>query len=122
MQKAYPGIKYHRAPDDAGLLGLFRSARAAVFPTIAEGCGLPPMEALRLGVPCVCSDLPVLREHTVGGGCIAAAPGDRDAWSAALRRILTDDAWHAELCAQAANRKLPGWADTAAQVRAILRG
>lgn len=122
MQKAYPGIKYHRAPDDAALAGLFHSARAAVFPTIAEGCGLPPLEALRLGVPCVCSDLPVLREHAVGGGCVAAAPGDRGAWSAALRRILTDDAWHDELRAQAANRKLPAWADTAAQVRAALRG
>ncbi|MDR0352961.1 MAG: glycosyltransferase [Opitutaceae bacterium] len=122
MQKTQPGIRYHRAPDDAMLLGLLRAARAAVFPTIAEGCGLPPLEALRLGVPCVCSDLPVLREHALGGGCVAAAPGDRDAWTAALRRILTDDAWHAELRAQAATRNLPAWSDTAAQIRAILRG
>ncbi len=120
MQKTYPGINYHRAPGDAALLGLLRAARAAVFPTIAEGCGLPPLEALRLGVPCVCSDLPVLRECAGGGGCVMAAPCDRDAWATELRRILTDDAWHAGLRAQAAARRLPTWADTAAQILAAL--
>ncbi|MDR2675833.1 MAG: glycosyltransferase [Opitutaceae bacterium] len=122
MRKTHPKINYHRAPGDVALLGLLRAARAVVFPTLAEGCGLPPLEALRLGVPCVCSDLPVLRESAAGGGCLMAAPGDHAAWTAALRRVLTDDACHAALRAQAAARRLPAWADTAAQVRAALRG
>ncbi|MDR0901784.1 MAG: glycosyltransferase [Opitutaceae bacterium] len=118
MQKVRPKIKYHRSPDDAALLGLFRSARAAVFPTLAEGCGLPPLEALWLGVPCVCSNLPVLREYTGGGGCVTAAPGDHRAWASALRRVLTDDVWHDGLRAQAAGRELPTWAGAAAQILA----
>ena len=33
-----------------------------VFPTSFEGFGMPPMEALYCGVPCVCTDIPILRE------------------------------------------------------------
>ncbi|MFH5924952.1 glycosyltransferase family 4 protein [Roseomonas xinghualingensis] len=44
---------------------ILRGARALLFPSFAEGYGLPLAEALTLGVPAVCSDLPALRE--VGG-------------------------------------------------------
>lgn len=33
-----------------------------VFPTSFEGFGMPPMEALYCGIPCICSDIPILRE------------------------------------------------------------
>lgn len=33
-----------------------------VFPTSLEGFGMPPMEALACGIPCICSDIPVLKE------------------------------------------------------------
>ena len=33
-----------------------------VFPSSFEGFGMPPMEALLHGIPCICSDLPILRE------------------------------------------------------------
>jgi glycosyltransferase involved in cell wall biosynthesis len=42
---------------------IFSLARFLVFPTLYEGWGLPVTEALRLGVPIVCSDLEVLREQ-----------------------------------------------------------
>ena len=42
---------------------LLRRAWAMVMPTLAEGYGLPIEEAVRLGVPVVSSDIPVLREH-----------------------------------------------------------
>lgn len=48
---------------DAVYYPLLRGAWALVMPTKAEGYGLPTEEAVRLGVPVVCSDIPVLREH-----------------------------------------------------------
>jgi glycosyltransferase involved in cell wall biosynthesis len=111
------GLHYHRAADDIALLELYGAARASVFPTVAEGCGLPLLESLWRGVPCVCSDLPVLRENADGGGCLPAAVNDRTAWKTALRSILTDDALHRRLSREAATRPLPTWADAAAQIR-----
>jgi len=120
LRRRYPNLYYHSSLDDAGLAGLFAAARACVLPTLAEGCGLPLLESLWMGVPVVASDLPVLREGAAGGGCAMAAPGDRAAWRDALRRILTDDQWHGRLAAEAASRELPTWAGAARTVLAAL--
>ena len=120
LQKNYPGLYYHAQANDTELGRLYATARASVFPTMAEGCGLPLLESLWMGVPCVCSDLPVLRENSVGGGCVAVAPNDRAAWMAALRDVLTDNDRSARLMAEATSRPLPTWAAAAQTLRAAL--
>lgn len=47
---------------DAALAYLVQNATAALFPSHAEGFGLPPVEALALGTRVLCNDLGVLRE------------------------------------------------------------
>ncbi|WP_240653207.1 glycosyltransferase family 4 protein [Sphingomonas crocodyli] len=47
--------------DDA-LFPLLAGARALLFPSFAEGFGMPVAEALSLGTPVICSDIPALRE------------------------------------------------------------
>jgi glycosyltransferase involved in cell wall biosynthesis len=120
LRKKFPGLRHHESADDAELAQLYATARASVFPTLAEGCGLPLLESLWQGVPCVCSDLPVLRENAAGGGCLPVAANDRAAWAFALRRVLLDDALQARLAAEAVARPLPDWAGAAATLRAAL--
>lgn len=48
--------------DDSQMLGLIQGASGFLFPSIAEGFGLPPIEAISLGTPVVCGDLSVYRE------------------------------------------------------------
>ncbi len=120
MAKKFPGLHYHEAASDATVAALYAQARASVFPTLAEGCGLPLLESLWMGVPCVCSDLPVLRENADGGGCLPVALNDRVAWTQALRRVLTDDALVAQLAVEAGSRVLPTWAEAAGVLRAAL--
>ena len=117
LRRHHPGLHYHEAAGDAEVAQLFATARATAFPTIAEGCGLPLLESLWKGVPCVCSDLPVLRENADGGGCVAVAPNDLIAWTTALRRVLTEDALHTKLTTEATSRVLPTWSETARTVR-----
>jgi glycosyltransferase involved in cell wall biosynthesis len=120
LQSTFPGLQYHEAASDAAVTKLYAAARASVFPTIAEGCGLPLLESLWLGVPCVCSDLPVLRENADGGGCLPVALNDRAAWKAALRSVLADDAVQVKLGVEALTRPLPSWAEAAQTLRAAL--
>lgn len=111
-------LVFHEAADEATVTALYRSARASVFPTIAEGCGLPLLESLWMGVPCVCSDLPVLRENADGGGCLRVPVNDASAWADALREVLTDDALAGRLAREAATRALPTWSAAAAMLAA----
>ncbi len=117
VSRRYPGLKYHEAASDELLARLYGSVRATVFPTITEGCGLPLLESLWRGVPCVCSDLPVLRENADGGGCLAVPVNDRDAWATALRGVIESETLRAELVRSAVTRGLPTWKGAAEVLR-----
>ncbi|WP_221032970.1 glycosyltransferase [Actomonas aquatica] len=114
------GVQFHEAASDEVLAELLGRTRAVVFPTIAEGCGLPVIESLWRGLPCVCTDLPVLRELTDEGGCLVLPKNDAAAWGEGLARVLSDDAYWRALADRAAERRLPTWADSAVEIRRVL--
>ena len=59
------------------------TSRAALFPSNAEGFGLPLVEALSIGVPVIASDLPAF--HEIGQGVpLLISPADAGAWEAAI--------------------------------------
>jgi glycosyltransferase involved in cell wall biosynthesis len=113
LQKREKRFHFHTAAGDQELARLYGNARAVVCPTIAEGCGLPLLESLWRGVPCVASDLAVLRENAQGGGCLLAAINDVDDWWRKLRVVLTSDDESRRLQREAMARPLPHWAETA---------
>ncbi|MEL7463490.1 MAG: glycosyltransferase [Pseudomonadota bacterium] len=78
------GVVEHGGLDDAAMVELVAGARALLFPSFAEGYGLPLGEALALGCPVVASDLDALRE--VGGAAPDyLSPHDAGAWETAVR-------------------------------------
>ena len=108
------------APGDAAVASLLAGSRALLFPSFAEGYGLPLAEALALGVPALCSDLPALRE--VGG----AVPDYLDPLDgAAWRRAVLDyadpaSAARAAQLSRLASWRAPGWDAHFAAVDALL--
>ncbi len=50
------------SPTDEEILSLYKHAKLFVFPSLFEGFGLPPLEALALDCPVIASNIPVLRE------------------------------------------------------------
>jgi glycosyltransferase involved in cell wall biosynthesis len=74
---------------DAVVRALYSHARAFVFPSLIEGFGIPPLEALHAGIPVVCSDVPVLRE-VCGDSVRYANPRDPADFARAIREVLTD--------------------------------
>jgi glycosyltransferase involved in cell wall biosynthesis len=73
--------------DDADLEGLWAMAAVAAVPSLAEGFGLPLLEALAHGVPVVASDLPVLREIGADSPRFFD-PRDPEAAADAIRDVL----------------------------------
>jgi len=69
---------------------LLKRSRVFVFPSLAEGWGLAPLEAMSCKLPVVSYDLPVLRE-VLGQGAIFAPLGDRRAFAEAICSILRDE-------------------------------
>lgn len=72
---------------DVQVAGALRAARAAVCPSLYEGFGLPPLEAMTLGTPVLISTADALVE-VCGSAAPAIPAADADAWSWGLARIV----------------------------------
>jgi glycosyltransferase involved in cell wall biosynthesis len=121
MAEEFPSLRFHEAADDTTVDRLLCAATATVFPTRAEGCGLPLLESLWRGVPVLASDLPPLRENAADGGCQLLPLDDEASWKHALRGLVTSDAVRATLAAAARDRSLPTWKEAADLLRKTLR-
>ena len=77
--------------DDSILDGLYRAATCFVFPSLAEGFGLPILDALARGTPTACSNATSMPE-VAGDAALYFDPTDTEAISAVIERLLQDSA------------------------------
>lgn len=81
--------------DDA-LPDWYRAAGAFVYPSLFEGFGMPPVEAMACGCPVLCSPMGALAE-TAGDAAALVDPLDVGAISSALGRLASDEEWRGRL-------------------------
>jgi glycosyltransferase involved in cell wall biosynthesis len=72
--------------EEQHLPALLRGAFCLAQPSLVEGYGYPPLEAMACGRPVIVSSIPVLVE-TTGNCAVSASPNDPAAWRAALRTL-----------------------------------
>jgi glycosyltransferase involved in cell wall biosynthesis len=77
---------------DEYLPALYSGARLFVYPSIYEGFGLPPLEAMACGTPTIVSNRSCLPEVTKGAAMLTD-PDDVEEFSRAIERGLYDDLW-----------------------------
>lgn len=77
------------AGGDELLEGYYRAARAFVFPSLYEGFGIPPLEAMSFDCPVVCSGVSSIPE-VVGDAALVFDPNDPEAMRGAIERVLMD--------------------------------
>ncbi len=81
------------------LPALYSGASVFVFPSWAEGFGLPVLEAMACGAPVVCSHASSLPE-VAGDAALLVNPDDVDALAAGIRRVLSDEGLRREMRAK----------------------
>ena len=104
---------------DATLSVLYRLASVFVFPSLYEGFGLPPLEAMAAGAPVITSNVSSLPE-VVGDAAILIDPMSPPAIAEAMARVLTDSKLRADLVRRGFERvKTFSWERSVARTREV---
>lgn len=86
-----PGLVLAGPMNDAELVALYRAATLMAFPSLYEGFGLPPLEAMQHGCPVIVAPIPALLE-TCGSAAACFDGTDPQAIARGLRTLLDDPA------------------------------
>jgi len=106
------------SPEAAALL---RDAEMLVFPSLAEGFGFPPLQAMAAGVPVIASDLPALKE-VAQDAALFTRPSDSGALAHAMAVLLHNSALRRDLTIRGRKRvEQFSWESSAARFAEIYR-
>jgi glycosyltransferase involved in cell wall biosynthesis len=84
-------IEHHREIPASALADLVKHARMVLAPSLFEGLGLPPIEALSVGTPVIVSDIPVKREVFAGVPMLYHDPTDPRDLARAVQFLLDNE-------------------------------
>lgn len=117
-----PPHKLHQVGGgDAALSRLYRSAALFVYPSLYEGFGMPPLEAMAVGCPVACSNVASLPE-VVGDAALTFDPNSTESIRAALETFAHDDSLRNQLIGRGARRiEAFSWDRCAAQTLELYR-
>jgi glycosyltransferase involved in cell wall biosynthesis len=111
-------IIFLNAVDDELLAALYTHATASVFPSLAEGFGLPILESITFGCPVICSDIPVFHE-LFGDIPTFVNPNNQNELSAALGKSLSQSTKKISQDQIEKVKQTYQWSQTAKQTLAI---
>jgi glycosyltransferase involved in cell wall biosynthesis len=105
IEQARAGERVRRTGwlEPVALAGLLGGASVLAFPSLYEGFGFPPLEAMASGVPVVATAAGSLPE-VLGNGAAMVEVGDHDGLVSALEHVLDDPLWRAQLIKAGADR------------------
>lgn len=109
LRKAGRPVYWRRHVDNDTLLKAYDECVFTVYPTLVEGYGLPIIESLCRGKPCVCGANGALGELAKGGGCLMVDQTDAAALAEGIQRLLTNEVLYRRLCEEARGRKFETW-------------
>lgn len=105
---------------DADLAAVYQLASVFAFPSLAEGFGLPPLEAMAAGSPVVASSIPAVAE-VCGDAALLISPHDPAAWSDALSMVVTTPSLRTNMVQRGFKAaSAAGWQDGATELFTLL--
>jgi glycosyltransferase involved in cell wall biosynthesis len=115
-----PRIEVVGHVSDSEMITRYRACHFTVFPSVAEGYGLPIVESLWLGRPCLCADFGAMAEVARDGGCLAVDTRSTLALKNGLESLILNSALRRDLAATAIRRPMRTWRDYAEGLLAVL--
>lgn len=109
ISKKNPRISWLGIVDDDTLHRLYQEATFTVYPSIVEGFGMPILESIWHGKPCICSHDGVMSELAEDGGCITTDVLNAQELSDTIYQLSTDKDLLVSLSNQAVSRKIKTW-------------
>lgn len=111
----------HTGGSDAVLANLYRGAALFVYPSLYEGFGIPPLEAMSFNCPVACSKTSSIPE-VVGDAASFFDPESLESMVVAMESVLRNEAFRRELIARGRQRiSRFSWEECAAQTQAVYR-
>jgi glycosyltransferase involved in cell wall biosynthesis len=95
---------HHFGGSDAELAACYRHAELFVYPSLYEGFGIPPLEAMSLDCPVACSNVSSIPE-VVGSAAMSFDPADPESIRTALESVLSSPTQRAELVERGRQRR-----------------
>ena len=115
-----PGLHWHEQVEYARLQELYAQCDFTVYPSVLEGFGLPVIESLWQGRPCLCANFGVMAENAAGGGCLTTDVRDPAALTTAILTLANSADLRRRLATEAITRPLKTWGEYAAEVLSCL--
>ncbi|HEY5079681.1 MAG TPA: glycosyltransferase, partial [Opitutaceae bacterium] len=109
-------LLYEGALPDDGLEAAYCACAFTVYPSLAEGFGLPVAESLARGKPCLCRTTGALGEVSRDGGCLGIGGASIQEIAAGIRRLLQSPAELSALAGAARGRRFKTWDEYCAEL------
>lgn len=122
LQAAGRPLRYDGAVDEKTLRAAYHECAFTVYPSLMEGFGLPVLESLSYGKPCICSAQGALGESSRGGGCLSLPTVDASSLASAIAWLLTRPEQRLLLTHAAQARAQKTWDTYASELLAWMSG
>jgi len=119
--KEIPNVEFTGYVSDKKLVNLYQRAKLFVYPSLYEGFGLPPLEAMACGTPVVVSNVASLPE-VCGDAAYYVNPYDIDDIARGIETVLKDEILQKELIQKGLKKvKLFSWEKSAEKLVKIIQ-
>jgi glycosyltransferase involved in cell wall biosynthesis len=108
-----PNLEWKQGVSDEDLRKTYQSCHFTIFPSLLEGFGIPVLESIWHGRPCICSATGAVGEHSKGGGCATVDVTNPNELADAILRLAQDEPYRRRLTNEAKSRVLRTWGQQA---------
>lgn len=109
-------LRYDGPLSERALRAAYHECSFTVYPSLMEGFGLPVLESIGYGKPCVCSSQGALGESARGGGCVGLEQVDASSLASAIHGLLTQPNRLQTLSQEALSRPQRHWDQYASEL------